>query len=131
MMPEPEEATRHVFVYGTLRRGERNDIARYRPLPLFVGPASIAGRLYDLGAYPGIVLGAGGRVVGEVYRVSAEVETALDFLEEVKPDESGEYLKREAPVSVAGQVLDCLVYEIHPDRLQGRLVIASGDWRQR
>jgi gamma-glutamylcyclotransferase (GGCT)/AIG2-like uncharacterized protein YtfP len=131
MMPEPEEATRHVFVYGTLRRGERNDIARYRPLPLFIGPASIAGRLYDLGAYPGIVLGAGGRVVGEVYRISAEVETALDFLEEVKPDGSGEYLKREVPVFVAGQVLDCLVYEIHPDRLQGRLVIASGDWRQR
>lgn len=131
MMPQPEEAIRHVFVYGTLRRGERNDIARYRPLPLFVGPASIAGRLYDLGAYPGIVLGAGGRVVGEVYRINAEVEAALDLLEEVKPDGSGEYLKREVPVSVAGQVLDCLVYEIHPDRWEGRSAIASGDWRQR
>src|SRR5512142_3139353 len=86
MMPQPEEATRPVFVYGTLRRGERNDIARYRPPPLFVGPTSIDGCLYDLGAYPGIVLGGGGRVVGEVYRITAAVEAALDVLEEVKAD---------------------------------------------
>jgi gamma-glutamylcyclotransferase (GGCT)/AIG2-like uncharacterized protein YtfP len=131
MMPQPEEATRHVFVYGTLRRGERNDIARYRPSPLFVGPASIDGCLYDLGAYPGLVLGAGGRVVGEVYRITAAVEIALDILEEVKADRSGEYRRREVPVVVAGQALNCLVYEIHPERLSGRPVIVGGDWCRR
>lgn len=131
MMPQPEEEARHVFVYGTLRRGERNDIARYRPPPLFVGPASIDGRLYDLGAYPGVVLGSGGRVVGEVYRITAEVEAALDILEEVKADGSGEYRKKEVPVEVAGQTLQCLVYEIHPERLVGRRVIARGDWLAR
>ena len=131
MMPQPEEATRHVFVYGTLRCGERNDIARYRPSPLFVGPASIDGCLYDLGAYPGLVLGAGGRVVGEVYRITAAVEASLDILEEVKADGSGEYRRREVPVVVAGRALNCLVYEIHPERLSGRPVIASGDWCRR
>ena len=131
MMPQPEEGARHVFVYGTLRRGERNDIARYRPLPLFVGTASVNGCLYDLGAYPGIVLGEGGRVVGEVYRITAEVEAELDILEEVKADGSGEYRKREVPVVTAGQVLKCLVYEIHPERLAGRPGIASGDWLKR
>lgn len=131
MMPQPEEATRHVFVYGTLRRGERNDIARYRPRPLFVGEASVDGRLYDLDAYPGIVLGTGGRVVGEVYRITAEVEAALDILEEVKADGSGEYRKRDVPVVMGEQTLRCLVYEIHPERLVGRHLIASGDWRTR
>jgi gamma-glutamylcyclotransferase (GGCT)/AIG2-like uncharacterized protein YtfP len=131
MMPQPEEATRHVFVYGTLRRGERNDIARYRPLPIFVGEASVDGRLYDLGAYPGVVLGAGRRVVGEVYRITAEVEAALDILEEVKADGSGEYRKRDVPVVLGEQTLRCLVYEIHPERLVGRYLIASGDWRTR
>ncbi len=131
MMPQPEEATRPVFVYGTLRRGERNDIARYRPLPLFIGTASVDGRLYDLGAYPGIVLRERGRVVGEVYRITAEVEAALDVLEEVKADGSGEYRKEDASVMVGGRTLLCLVYEIHPDRLSGRPVIASGDWLKR
>lgn len=131
MMPQPEEATRHVFVYGTLRRGERNDIARYLPRPLFVGPASVGGCLYDLGAYPGIVLGKGGQVAGEVYRITTAVEAALDILEEVEADGSGEYRKREVPVVVAGQSLNCLVYEIHPERLSGRPVIRGGDWLRR
>lgn len=131
MMPEQEEPTRHVFVYGTLRRGGRNDIARYRPLPLFVGPALITGTLYDLGSYPGVVLGTDGCVVGEVYAVTAAVEAELDVLEEVKADGTGEYLKRAVDLMVVGRSLQCLVYEIHPERLNGHAVIESGDWMKR
>lgn len=118
----------HVFVYGTLRTGGRNDIARYRPLPVRVGEASIDGTLYDLGAYPGVVLGGAGRVKGEVYAVEPGVEAALDVLEEVADDDSGEYIKRRVRVDVKGQWVDCLVYEIHPSRIVGRHVIGSGDW---
>jgi gamma-glutamylcyclotransferase (GGCT)/AIG2-like uncharacterized protein YtfP len=118
----------HVFVYGTLRRGGRNDIARYRPTPVLVGEASIAGTLYDLDAYPGVVLGGEGRVRGEVYVVEPAVEAALDVLEEVADDDTGEYIKRLVRVEVGGQWLDCLVYEIHPTRIAGRRVIESGDW---
>ena len=118
----------HVFVYGTLRRHGRNDIARYRPTPVFVGEASIAGTLYDLGAYPGIVLGGAGRVKGEIYRVEPAVETALDLLEEVAEDDSGEYIKREVRVALGARWLDCLVYEIHPSRIAGRPVIDGGNW---
>ncbi|MCR6477137.1 gamma-glutamylcyclotransferase [Variovorax sp. ZS18.2.2] len=118
----------HVFVYGTLRRLGRNDIARYRPAPVFVEEASIAGTLYDLGAYPGIALGGVGRVKGEIYRVEPAVEAALDLLEEVAEDDSGEYIKREVRVAVGAQWLDCLVYEIHPSRIAGRPVISGGDW---
>jgi gamma-glutamylcyclotransferase (GGCT)/AIG2-like uncharacterized protein YtfP len=118
----------HVFVYGTLRRHGRNDIARYRPAPVFVAEASIAGTLYDLGAYPGVVLGGAGRVKGEVYRIEPAVEAALDLLEEVAQDDSGEYIKREVRVALGAQWLDCLVYEIHPTRIAGHPVIAGGDW---
>lgn len=118
----------HVLVYGTLRRGGRNDIARYRPAPVFVGGAVIAGTLYDLGAYPGVVLGGAGRVKGEVYRVAPQVERELDRLEEVADDDSGEYIRRRVRVVVGAQSIDCLVYEIHPTRIAGRRVIDSGDW---
>lgn len=118
----------HVFVYGTLRRGGRNDIARYRPAPQWIGEANIAGTLFDLGAYPGIVLGGERRVKGEVYAIEPAVEAALDVLEEVADDDSGEYIKRQVRVDVGGQWFDCLVYEIHPTRITGRKVIESGDW---
>ncbi|MET3493334.1 gamma-glutamylcyclotransferase (GGCT)/AIG2-like uncharacterized protein YtfP [Variovorax boronicumulans] len=118
----------HVFVYGTLRRNGRNDIARYRPLPVFVGEAHIAGTLHDLGSYPGVVLGGAGRVKGEVYRIEPAVEAALDKLEEVAEDDSGEYIRRSVRVQVGAHWIDCLVYEIHPSRIGGRPVIGSGDW---
>lgn len=118
----------HVFVYGTLRRGGRNDIARYRPAPVLVGEGAIGGTLYDLGAYPGVVLGGAGSVKGEVYVVEPSVEAALDLLEEVAEDDTGEYIRRRVRVQAGGQWIDCLVYEIHPSRIAGRRVIESGDW---
>ena len=121
-------APRHVFVYGTLRRGGRNDIARFQPEPFHVADAVIAGTLYDLGAYPGLVLDGKGRIVGEIYRIEPEVEAALDVLEEVADDGSGEYIKRQVAVDAGAQRFECLVYEIHPARIGGRAVIGSGDW---
>jgi gamma-glutamylcyclotransferase (GGCT)/AIG2-like uncharacterized protein YtfP len=125
-MPDPSE--RHVFVYGTLRRGERNDITRLAPSPRFVGTGSVEGTLYEVSWYPGLVLGEGGRVQGEVYAIDAALERRLDEIEEVWPVPTGEYDKRVVPVDVAGRVLYCIVYEIHPSRVVGRPVIASGDW---
>lgn len=120
--------SRHVFVYGTLRRGGRNDIARFRPEPFFVANAAIAGTLYDLGAYPGVVLGGKRLVVGEIYRIEPEVEAALDVLEEVAADDAGEYIRRHVTLEAGAQQFECLVYEIHPSRVAGRAVIRSGDW---
>ena len=136
-MPElmPSVVPRHVFVYGTLRRGDVRDITRMYPPPQFVGWASVAGRLYDLGAYPGVVLGGTGRVAGEVYAISAELENRLDAIEEVWPQQTGEYSKQQVRVQVRSREtesetleLDCLIYEINPARTAGKPVIASGDW---
>jgi gamma-glutamylcyclotransferase (GGCT)/AIG2-like uncharacterized protein YtfP len=119
---------RHVFVYGTLRRGDDNDITQLTPAPRLVGVGEIEGILYHLGAYPGVVLGPGGRVHGEVYAIESALERVLDEIEALYPQESDEYVKRLIPVVVGLQVLDCIVYEINPAYVAGKPVIASGDW---
>jgi gamma-glutamylcyclotransferase (GGCT)/AIG2-like uncharacterized protein YtfP len=128
MMPHSADPIRYVFVYGTLRRGGRNDIARFAPAPEHVADASIAGTLYDLGSYPGAVLGGTARVFGEIYVITPPLEAQLDLLEEVKPDDSGEYIKRQVKVRAGAEEFACLIYEIHPQHIVGRPVIASGDW---
>jgi gamma-glutamylcyclotransferase (GGCT)/AIG2-like uncharacterized protein YtfP len=116
------------FVYGTLRRGDSNDITRLLPAPQFIGPASIVGVMYHLGGYPGVTLGGSGQIVGEVYSVSAELEKKLDAIESEYPAQPDEYAKRQIWVQVNGQMRDCKVYEINPAYVQGKPVIASGDW---
>ena len=124
-------ATRHVFVYGTLRKGEERDINRLRPAPQSVGRAQVAGVMHHLGSYPGLVLGGTGVVHGEVYAVSPELERVLDEIEEVWPQQTGEYTKREVVVqldSTPPRELLCVLYEISPERTLGKPVIAGGDW---
>ncbi len=128
IMPQP--APRHVFVYGTLRRGGRNDINRQCPPPEFVAMAQVQGVLYPLGWYPGLVLG-GPRavpVVGEVYRIGPELEAALDAIEEIEPGPDSEYFKREISIEVHGRPIVCLVYEINPGRVRDVLPLSHGDW---
>jgi gamma-glutamylcyclotransferase (GGCT)/AIG2-like uncharacterized protein YtfP len=127
----PGQASWFVFVYGTLRRGQVNDIHRLQPAPRYLGAARIRGTLYDLGPYPGVILGGAGWVQGEVYAVTPVTEGQLDVIEEVAPVPSGEYARRIVAVEVAGQRLHCLAYEIDPQRVRGRAVITSGDWLQR
>ncbi|WP_092128561.1 gamma-glutamylcyclotransferase [Polaromonas sp. YR568] len=130
---------RYVFVYGTLRKGEERDINRLRPAPRWIGPACVTGVMHHLGSYPGLVLGAQGTVHGEVYAVEAELERVLDEIEEVWPQQTGEYAKREVAVRLdasdalpgaidAARELVCVLYEIAPERTQGKPIIAGGDW---
>lgn len=116
------------FVYGTLRRGDDNDITRLQPTPRFVGVAQMAGSMFHLGAYPGVTLGGTGVVHGEVYAISEALERVLDDIESGYPAQSDEYLKRDTTVAVDGVPLDCIVYEINANYIAGKPHIASGDW---
>lgn len=133
----------HVFVYGTLRKGEQRDINRLRPAPRWLGPASVDGVLYDLGDYPGLVLepepGSGPtRVKGDVYEIAGELEPLLDEIEGLSPQPNGEYAKRQVRVHLEPPLgrngkglaapLTCLVYEVTPERVAGCPVIEGGDW---
>jgi len=124
------EGIRHVFVYGTLRRGGRNDINRLAPAPRYVGMGEVKGHLYHFDWYPGLALGGeeAVTVVGEVYEVAPQLEAVLDAIEGLLPDDASEYLKRELEIEVNGLALPCFLYEINPQRLQGRQTIGHGDW---
>jgi gamma-glutamylcyclotransferase (GGCT)/AIG2-like uncharacterized protein YtfP len=122
---------RYVFVYGTLRKGDDNDITRLTPAPQFVGHASVEGVMHHLGAYPGVRLvpGQTGRtVVGEVYAIAPALELKLDEIEMLYPEQKDEYFKREIAVQVDGRTLTCVLYEINPSSTVGSPVIESGDW---
>jgi gamma-glutamylaminecyclotransferase len=77
------ETSEHVFIYGTLKRGERNH--GLLAAEQFVGDAVTQPlyRLYDCGAYPALVEDtANGRAVrGEVYLVGPVTLRRLDLLE--------------------------------------------------
>jgi gamma-glutamylcyclotransferase (GGCT)/AIG2-like uncharacterized protein YtfP len=121
---------RHVFVYGTLRRGGRNDINRLTPAPRYVGMGEIKGCLYHIDWYPGLALGGeeAVTVIGEVYEVSPQLEALLAEIEAIVPGPDSEYFKRELLIEVAGRVLPCFLYEINPARVTGKQAMAHGDW---
>jgi gamma-glutamylcyclotransferase (GGCT)/AIG2-like uncharacterized protein YtfP len=114
-----------VFVYGTLRRGGVRAMPDIFPGARFVGDAKVSGRLYDLGAYPGLVIDkAGSAVAGEVYEVDDEILNRLDEIEA-----SGSYyVRRRIEVSVGDDKMTCWVYEPSPELYSLRTLITSGDW---
>ena len=131
MKPTITDPPRHVFVYGTLRRGELNDINQLKPAPVFVGNAKINGDLYHLGNYPGVRLGGENEVFGEVYQITPALEHRLDEIESIRPTPTGEYTRQQLPVQCLEKTLTCLVYEIAATRILGKTQILSGDWVQR
>ncbi|WP_114810650.1 gamma-glutamylcyclotransferase family protein [Paraburkholderia kururiensis] len=127
----------YVFVYGTLRAGEINDInvaaARYDiAAPTLVGEAFVRGRLFDFGAYPGLVVEQVGdralRVKGDVYEIDDALVAVLDEIEEVYPGVEGLFLARHTEVEVNGVALTCRFYPVAPDSARGWPEIRNGDW---
>jgi gamma-glutamylcyclotransferase (GGCT)/AIG2-like uncharacterized protein YtfP len=71
-MRSAEQGTDRLFVYGTLMGASRHPMAmRLAAECTSLGAATVCGRLYDLGAYPGALPSeaAGDRVHGEVLRL--------------------------------------------------------------
>jgi gamma-glutamylcyclotransferase (GGCT)/AIG2-like uncharacterized protein YtfP len=99
-----------------------------------LGGATIAGRLYDLGHYPGLAISPGSDelVHGEVFRLSdpASAFTWLDAYEDVKPgDPASEYERvvRTAQL-VSGDEIEAWVYVYRGNVARARRV-AGGRWQ--
>src|SRR5690242_7755638 len=93
----------HVFVYGTLRAGEANDINRLHPAPGFLGFGVVRGELFDFGRHPGIVLRDGAApVLGELYACAPELIRTLDEIELNYPEQPGLYRQAQRDVACAG-----------------------------
>lgn len=124
----------NVFVYGTLRAAEANDIRRVAAShgftePRLVGFTSVRGKLYDFGHYPGLVVDdAGIPVPGEVYEIDCGLVPILDEIEEVYPGVEGLFIGRDVNLLVAGELITCRFYPVAACAVQGAAKISDGDW---
>jgi gamma-glutamylcyclotransferase (GGCT)/AIG2-like uncharacterized protein YtfP len=115
-----------LFVYGTLRPFVEIEMAKWlRGAARYVGPATTQGRLYDLGAYPGMTAARGrrDRVVGDVYRVAnPRVLRVLDRYER-------EFARERCIVNLDGGGYGIAWVYRYRHGIAGAPRIASGDYR--
>jgi gamma-glutamylcyclotransferase (GGCT)/AIG2-like uncharacterized protein YtfP len=126
-----------ILVYGTLRKGERADLSSgfYSYGVDFIGPDRVNGRLYHLGAFPGVkglshdfAFHEDAPVVtGEVFRIRDQsIVALLDAYEGYRSEEPdrGLYDRQQAMTEI-GRKVWVYTYNgmIHEDQR-----IASGDW---
>lgn len=137
MTHTPHPTTHHLFVYGTLLQGfglhGRLEGAR------FLGPALIPGRLYDLGAFPGLLPTAAtdhpddSIVVGEIYAITDATLTTLDFTEGFDPaSPTTSHYRRERVTATRlgdGAALPAWVY-YYNQSVRSRARIRHGDFRR-
>lgn len=86
------DTIRHLFVYGTLRPASHSPHAEWlQSVARHQGMATLAGRLVDLGSYPGLLPAEkpGQRVAGELFELTndASVLDQLDRYEGCHPDD--------------------------------------------
>ena len=113
-----------VFVYGTLRRGGAGAMSIRFPNSKFIADAKVSGSLYDLGAYPGLLLNeSNSLVIGEVYEVDDELLNQLDDFEA-----GSNYLRKRVEISYGTGRSSCWTYEPDPEFYSLRTLITSGDW---
>src|ERR1700721_4117067 len=128
----------HLFVYGTLS-------PRHAPLEIAAtvrrlrpgGQASVRGRLYDLGEYPGAVLSGKSRSVirGEVFELPGDRSTltSLDDYEGFEPNNrsSSLFLRRAWPVTMDdGKKLRCWV-DVYNGNMKDAQPLRNGRYSRR
>jgi len=113
-----------LFVYGTLRRGCANPHAELlRRSGQFVGRGKVRGKLYRVDWYPGMTLGGGEWVVGDVFAVDPAAMEELDRYEG-----TDEYRRVPATAFMEnGELAECWVYEYIAPVSEAKR-IESGDW---
>ncbi|MDX2205712.1 MAG: gamma-glutamylcyclotransferase family protein [Hyphomicrobiaceae bacterium] len=124
----------HLFVYGTLMSHTHTDKARQLAAEAdSLGAATMAGTLYRISWYPGLVEGAG-LVHGEVFRLRDPAASLvwLDAYEGIVPGDGqanrNEYERLERSVRLAsGRELLSWVY-LYRAGVAGCVPVAGGRW---
>jgi gamma-glutamylcyclotransferase (GGCT)/AIG2-like uncharacterized protein YtfP len=121
-------------VYGTLKRGGESHGLLERLGASYVGKGSVAGELFDLGAFPGAVKSEAqpSRVLGEIYRLHRAPQAlgALDEYEGVRPKSVATRLYRREIAEVRlenGDRVSAWIYWLNHVFRRGRR-IESGDY---
>jgi gamma-glutamylcyclotransferase (GGCT)/AIG2-like uncharacterized protein YtfP len=128
-----------LFVYGSLRKGFESPAYGYISSHFdLTSPATVKGRLYDLGDYPaGVPYEAEegeARIVGELYtiRETDEFEWAIAQLDDYEGvdasyDEPAQYYRSRVPVLCEdGQTTEAWIYW-YKGTVEGKPLVASGD----
>ena len=119
----PRRSSALLFAYGTLMRGYplHGVLAAGATL---VTTGFVRGRLLDLGAYPGLIVGAG-RVSGEIYRLDDP-----ELLRRLDREEGYNFVRRRAFVMLAGgRRARAWLYRYRGPRADAR-AIPDGDYRR-
>ena len=115
-----------LFAYGTLRRGApMHGLLEERTT--WIGPASVAGRLVDLGAFPGLVppVVPTDRVHGDLFAIAeARHEELLDALDRY---EGASFERVEQIVDGPDGPARAWLY-VYRGEVDGRPVVAGGDY---
>ena len=125
----------YLFLYGTLLRGEKaNEVKDIIKTFRRIGRASVRGRLYDLGPYPGAVLDSpsGFSVHGELVKVPHDpaMLERLDEYEEFDPSNlrSSVFIRQKTRVNLDdGRKVMAWIYVYNRDPGAAPL-IQSGDY---
>lgn len=127
----------HVFVYGTLKPGERAYDRLCRPAVRAIAPAIAEGRLYDLPlGYPAMTLAAGWVTGFCLTFANSEALAALDAFEEYdgdRPPEANEYQRIARPIYHPNRIpwQNAWMYVMSPERVEqwGGIWLPSGYWQ--
>jgi len=141
-MPRPPERRELLFVYGTLRPALIHRAQAEAPRELIkrvrlVGPATVPGLLFDLGAYPGFVhhepraaatdQATPAAVVGDLVEVTADQLAVLDAYEECGGP-SPLYRREQIQARQQnGSERDCWIY-VYARSTSAAALIPSGDY---
>jgi gamma-glutamylcyclotransferase (GGCT)/AIG2-like uncharacterized protein YtfP len=122
----------YLFVYGTLKNKlAPPEIAETVKKLKLVGDGFAYGKLYDLGEFPGAVLGTDDKIFGSVYELPDD-ENVLPELDEYEgfysqnPKESL-YLRKKTKVYLRNKSLTSWIYEYNQD-LSNKRQIKSGNF---
>jgi inhibitor of KinA len=114
-----------LFVYGTLKRGEFNDVSRYDPAPMYLGDGWVRGRLYDLGHCPTMSVDPQhGPVWGEVFELDAALFGALDRYEAM----CGDYVLEHVTVQMGDRTIEACVYVSGQQQVGEGALLPDGRW---
>lgn len=110
-----------LFVYGTL-------LGRLTPSPT---PATVRGTMYNLGAFPGVLITEPTTTIqGELHLIDDDELSRLDHYEGV---DVGLYSRERVDVTLDGSSTEAWIYTINPIFVKqiGARIIPNGNWRTR
>ncbi|WP_373488893.1 gamma-glutamylcyclotransferase [Blastomonas sp.] len=121
-----------LFVYGSLRRGSaHSNAARLAGESIWLGTATITGRLYRVDWHPALTLDGKTRVTGDLLRLHDPAASLpwLDAFEGCGADDPlpHDYRRELCAVETASGAVTTLVY-VWNLPVAGLTIIPSGDW---